>query len=76
VASYIWWIWELGNQPLFNLTATIENVITKQKFTKYVENIGFRTVKVNQNSSSGGAQFTINLNGIDIYARGGNYIPP
>jgi len=35
-----------------------------------------RTVKLNQTQSYNGTSFTINLNGIDIYMRGGNYIPP
>ncbi len=61
---------------MFNLTAKITNHLTKNVVYKFADNIGFRTVKLNQNESQGGKQFTINLNGYDIYSRGGNYIPP
>jgi len=38
--------------------------------------IGFRTVTVKQEKDAIGTSFTINLNGIDVFMRGGNYIPP
>jgi beta-mannosidase len=76
VAAYIWWVWELGDQPLFTLNGKLTNENTKQTTEKAIEGIGFRTVKLNQAESQGGKQFTMNLNGLDIYCRGGNYIPP
>ena len=38
---------------------------------------GFRTIKVIQEDKSfNGTSFKFNLNGYDVYMRGGNYIPP
>ena len=41
-------------------------------------NTGIRTVTVVQqmNKTYNGTSFTFNLNGYDVYMRGGNYIPP
>lgn len=41
-------------------------------------NTGIRTITVIQEASKtyNGTSFTFNLNGYDVYMRGGNYIPP
>lgn len=38
---------------------------------------GLRSVRVDQeNATFNGTSFKFNLNGYDVYMRGGNYIPP
>lgn len=51
-------------------------MMTLTSTSKTVNNIGFRTIKLKQTPDQWGKSFIFNLNGIDIYCRGGNYIPP
>jgi beta-mannosidase len=37
---------------------------------------GFRTVKLIQEKDALGSSFILSLNGINVFMRGGNYIPP
>jgi beta-mannosidase len=79
IEDFIWWTWDLGKQNLLNIAVSVTNVNSPLEGT-IVRRIrtGIRTVKVNQifDKTYNGTSFTFNLNGLDIYMRGGNYIPP
>jgi beta-mannosidase len=71
-----WWTWDLGLPNLIVVTLTLTNLNTSEVTTSSMTT-GFRTVKVIQEAEKGytGTSFKVNLNGYDIYMRGGNYIP-
>jgi len=60
---------------MIRITFAVTNIDKRIKYQKSIET-GLRTVKLTQTQSFNGTSFTINLNGYDIYMRGGNYIPP
>ena len=75
VESMIWWTNDIGKPNMF----TIETTILCKNDSYSVNNLmktGFRTVTLKQIDDSVGKSFVLNLNGYDVYMRGGNYIPP
>lgn len=75
--DYVWWTWDLGVPNLININLTLTNINTTD-FIEYHIITGIRTINVSQvhDQSSNATSFIFNLNGYDIYLRGGNYIPP
>jgi beta-mannosidase len=72
----VWWTWDLGQPNLISISLKLVNVKT-QETIDYALTTGIRTVTVIQESKTyNGTSFTFNLNGYDVYMRGGNYIPP
>lgn len=74
----IWWTWDLGNPSLIDISVQVRNRDEEShQVTAYLRT-GIRTIKVDQTTSkaTNGTSFTFNLNGYDVYMRGGNYIPP
>jgi beta-mannosidase len=79
VENFVWWTWDLGKQNLLDIQVSVTNVDSPKDSTVFKRLItGIRTVKVYQvfDKTYNGTSFTINLNGFDVYMRGGNYIPP
>lgn len=70
----LWWTRDIGEPFLYNITVTLfrEGKPLVTKSLKY----GIRTVKILQNTDKLGKEFTIQLNGVRVFMRGGNYIPP
>ena len=71
----IWWTNDLGKP---NLVTFITSVVSKQTNVTVSSLIrtAFRTITLKQIPDSTGKSFTLNLNGYDLFIRGGNYIPP
>ena len=64
----LWWIYELSNaekQPLYTVKV---NSLTKK--------IGLRTITLNREADEYGNNFQFVLNGVPVFAKGANLIPP
>lgn len=73
----LWWTAELSGkreQPLYTVTLTLlhggEILETQEK------KIGLRTLELNQERDRWGQNFQFILNGVPIFAKGGDWIPP
>lgn len=64
----LWWPAGSGAQPLYELSVTLGDRTTTQK-------IGLRRLEVITARDNIGVPMTIRINGIDIFARGANWIP-
>ena len=69
----LWWPNGYGEQNLYNikLTLTIDGKVVDQKLTK----IGLRTLKLRREPDKWGKSFEFIINGVSIFAKGGNWIP-
>lgn len=65
----LWWPNGYGEQPLYQLTVSADD---GQQVTK---TIGLRTLTISQKADAWGNEFAFMVNGVKIFARGGNYIP-
>ncbi len=72
----LWWTYELSGkdkQPLYTLKAQAicDGKVISEKEIK----IGLRTVYLNRSRDKWGENFQFVLNGVPVFAKGGNYIP-
>ena len=72
----LWWTYELSGkdvQPLYTLKAQVVangNVISEKEIR-----IGLRTIYLDRSRDKWGMNFQFVLNGVPVFAKGGNYIP-
>lgn len=70
----IWWPNGLGDHPLYNISFRLSTggaVVHSHK-----ERIGVREVKLVQTPDDAGSSFHFEVNGIPVFMKGANYIPP
>ncbi len=69
----LWWPNGLGAQPLYSFRARtfVNGRVTDEKLTR----TGLRTLELRQQRDEAGQSFMFVINGIPVFAKGGNWIP-
>ncbi|MDE6621747.1 MAG: glycoside hydrolase family 2 protein [Lachnospiraceae bacterium] len=70
----LWWPNGYGEQPLYRLTVSVVSD-ENEKGQTVQKTIGLRTLTVSQEADEWGNEFAFIVNGVKIFAKGGNYIP-
>jgi len=69
----IWWIHELGDQPLYTITVAL--IDDGQKVDEKTQQIGIRDLKLIRTPDKWGETFFFQLNAIPIFAKGADWVP-
>ncbi len=64
----LWWPSGLGEQVLYDLSVSLRDEVCKRR-------IGLRKIELITQDDKAGKSFTFRVNGIDVFARGANWIP-
>lgn len=71
--SQLWWCTGLGEQPLYGVSCTLlSNEIEEDNKTI---KLGLRTIQLNTDKDKYGRNFCFVVNGVEIFAKGANWIP-
>ncbi len=70
----IWWPNNLGKQPLYTVSVSLENDAGEELDTDS-KRIGLRELNLIRESDEWGESFKFNANGHDFFAKGANWIP-
>jgi beta-mannosidase len=69
----LWWCINYGKQPLYTIKA--EAILNGKVIHTFRKHIGLRTLTVCQDNDEFGQKFHFKINGVEVFAKGGDYIP-
>lgn len=69
----LWWPNGYGQQPLYQLAVSVD--CNGEQIRCETKTIGLRTLTISQEADEWGNEFAFIINGVKIFAKGGNYIP-
>ena len=69
----LWWTHDLGTPHLYQVTVRL--ACEGEEVDEHTTEMGIRTIEVMQKDADGNARFTFVLNGVEIFAKGANWIP-
>jgi beta-mannosidase len=69
----LWWPRGLGQQRLYSFSATL--LVDGVPVDRFEKRIGFRTVEHRVGFDDGGREYSLRINGVDLFIRGVNWIP-
>lgn len=69
----LWWTHDLGEPHLYQLAVVLK--WEDEVLDIYETEIGIRTIEVMQRDREGNRRFTFVLNGVEMFAKGANWIP-
>lgn len=69
----LWWTHDLGEPHLYTLKVVLKS--GDEMIDEKIEEIGIRTIELQQKDENGNAAFTFVLNGTKVFAKGANWIP-
>jgi len=69
----LWWPNGLGEQPIYTFRA--RSLVNKQVTGEKLTRTGLRTLELRQQRDEAGQSFMFVINGIPVFAKGGNWIP-
>lgn len=71
----LWWCATLGGQPLYQLVCELSDT-NDAVISEKTMRIGLRTIRLDTEKDQYGSNFCFYINGIPIFAKGSNWIPP
>jgi beta-mannosidase len=69
-----WWTHDLGEQPLYDLQVTLFD--GDAELDTWTGRVGLRTIELDRGRDEIGQLFRFVLNGVPVFARGANWVPP
>ncbi len=69
----LWWPAGYGEQPLYTVTAVLS--VNGREADRWERRIGLRTMTVSREKQADGEEFCHTVNGVKVFAMGGDYIP-